>query len=563
MRCIVLLFLACISLFADLKDPYVLAATEGDHSSNFCPHVNSLTGDFLINEDDIVIAAAQPLVVHRAYVSGDGNGGWSFFPHTTLKLVDGGGKKKKYIKVAEPSGSMITYKVTDEDPHVYRLSIEKHGKGISNTSQGTISGRTNLRNTVVTRKGPEVIVQCANGTVRTYKKMSPRTYLLKLEKLSNGNHIIYHYNKQERLKRVCTSGPSKTEVYAEIKFRYLDKESGFEITASDGRVLHYDMWRGLIEKAVVSEKPAEKFEFAAGWDLHFFVKERQFPDGRKIKVDYYTVKDTESLKDPRCDRVKTVYEMIGKELVPTYRFSYDIRREKIKKKKKRYAYKENGKTDIHDALGNLTRVHFSPNFYINAIERFDKETLYTKLSFEWREYGQLKAKTLYDKEGSKVWERRLEYDDRGNVLEEIFSGDLSGEGGFQSYTTTYTYNDENLMLTQTEENGRCTTYEYKSGTDLLSFRSLNDEKRIIKREFRQYNAQNLLETLITDDGKAKELDNLMGVTERFITRFRYEGHGLPEWIEEYYLEECRIKPFTMARISPVIPLNTIMMLMVF
>ncbi|MES2344595.1 MAG: RHS repeat-associated core domain-containing protein [Chlamydiota bacterium] len=537
MRYVLLLIFTCISLFADLKDPYVLAATEGDPSSNLCPHVNSLTGDFLISEADIVILAAQPLIVHRSYVSGDGNGGWTFFPHTLLKVMDGGSKKKKYIRVAEPTGSMITYKVTEHDPHVYRLSIEKHGKGITNTSQGTISGRTNLRNTVVIRKGPEVIVHCANGTVRTYKKTSPRTYLLKLEQLSNGNYIIYHYNKQERLKRICTSGPSKTEVYAEIKFRYLDKESGFEITTSDGRVLHYDMWGGLIKKATFTEKPEEKFEFTAGLDVHFFVKERQFPEGRKIRVDYYTKKDTGSFKDPRCDRVKTIYEMVGEELVPTYRFSYDISREKIKKKKKRYAYKENGKTDIYDALNNLTRVHFSPNFYINAIERFDKETLYTKLKFEWREYGQLKAKIFYDKENNKVWEKRFEYDARGNVLEEIFSGDLSGEGAFQSYTTTYTYDDHNLMLTQTEENGRCTTYEYKSGTDLLSFRGLHDGKKMIKREFHQYNAKNLLETLITDDGETWELDNLSGVTERFITKFSYEEHGLPEWIEEYYLRD--------------------------
>ncbi|MES2345498.1 MAG: hypothetical protein V4494_06145, partial [Chlamydiota bacterium] len=312
----------------------------------------------------------------------------------------------------------------------------------------------------------------------------------------------------------------------------------FDITTSDGKKLSYSMAIGALLKKTSSYSPEEKLNYKAAQNSGMFVKERIFPDGRKIQADYYSKKDSgiKSQEDPRCDRIKTIYEMVGEELVPTCRFSYDIEREKNKKGKKHFTYKENGRTDIRDALNNLTKVHFTPDFYVTDIERFDKETFHSKVHFEWGAFGQLKSKSLFDSTHQKIWERTLEYDPYGNVKKEIFSGHLSGADAWESYTKTYSYDTSHRMLSQEEDNGKKTTYTYLNDTNLLITYLIYDHDKILKREFRTYNVDNLLETLITDDGGTDDPDNFSNVTERFITKFRYEEHGLTEWIEEYYLE---------------------------
>ncbi len=542
MRTLLLFLLFCTSVFADPSDPYVLAATEGDPSANPCPYVNSLTGDFVVCEVDAVVEAVEPIVIQRTHVSGDGHSDWSFFPHTVLRLCEGGSHPKKYIRVREPSGTMVIYRFLDEDHHVYKLSMHKHGKGVANTSQGIISGRANLKNTVLYRGKQKVTMHCANGSVRTYKEMMQRKYLLQEEKLPSGRWILYTYDSRHRLKTVRTMNPAKDHVYAEIKFKYKSKsipESPFTIHTSEGKELDYKYENGLLINVSSKEKPTEKLEYTFSLTLGNLIKERNFDEEKKIRVDYYLPDNNpvEKPADPRCNRVRTIYETVGNEVIPTYRFAYDISRETIKEGK--YAYKENGTTEIFDVDNNLTRVRFSPQFYILAIERFENreggQKLHSKLSFTWDHEGQLEKKTLFGADGLPVWERSFAYGARGNVLLETLSGDLRGEGKWESYSTRYTYDENNLVRSQTADNGKIVLYDYLPGTDLLTARLVSDGGKIVSRELRFYDKDHLLKTMILDDGSSNDPRHLQDVSERHITCFMYDARGIPEWTEEYYL----------------------------
>ncbi|MGE5195864.1 MAG: DUF6531 domain-containing protein [Anaerolineae bacterium] len=136
-------------LFAELRDPSVLAVTEGERELNVFDSVNAITGDFTIQQQDLVIQGAEPLPLRRFYVSGDGTGflaGWTFFPHQELIF-----KKGKEAIVSEPSGTTVryTYHHTKKGCYDAYLIKTEDRKGMANTSHGMISGRTNLKNNVL------------------------------------------------------------------------------------------------------------------------------------------------------------------------------------------------------------------------------------------------------------------------------------------------------------------------------------------------------------------------------------------------------------------------------
>src|SRR5262249_21124431 len=115
--------------------------------------VNAITGDLVISREDHVVRGAIPLSIHRNYMSGDGKGldaGWQFFfPHFTLKFLDGPPEAPLEADATTPSGSTTRYwckrtskkKVREMYPQVF-----KHAIGITNNSQGVLSGRTNHKN---------------------------------------------------------------------------------------------------------------------------------------------------------------------------------------------------------------------------------------------------------------------------------------------------------------------------------------------------------------------------------------------------------------------------------
>ena len=98
----------------------------------------------------------------------------------------------------------------------------------------------------------------------------------------------------------------------------------------------------------------------------------------------------------------------------------------------------------------------------------------------------------------------------------------------------------NLLLKEDREGGRTVTYQYVPQTNLVSSKFVQENHKILIREFFEYDrCLNLIKKII-DDGISEDKDNLQGVTERHITKYflrqQYPHLHMPEWIEECYLE---------------------------
>src|SRR3990172_11923631 len=112
---LLLLFFFCTSAFCDLKDPYVLAVTEGEPSANIADCVNAITGDFFISQEDVIVSGTEPIRLQRCYISGNGRGpyaGWfstlnpllTYFP-VMMQTKEPCG----LISVSETTGTLLTF----------------------------------------------------------------------------------------------------------------------------------------------------------------------------------------------------------------------------------------------------------------------------------------------------------------------------------------------------------------------------------------------------------------------------------------------------------------------
>jgi RHS repeat-associated protein len=574
---LLLLFLLQLSstAFCTIKNEDILAATEGEPLARISDHVNALTGDFTLFEEDYVIPGVEPIPLRRIYVSGNGkghNGGWEFLPHLKLDFprISCRDTATRRAHVYEPSGARLTYKLQGKEIRQcgkYALDFEKHGIGITNTAQGTISGRTNLKNSKLERTSATTMhLTCADGTQRfythMYEKVYDNLYLVDTEILPNQNRILYTYDDEQRIKFIKTTNPSITKTYAWAKFTYFgksEKNHDFNIETSDGKTLEYRFEKHKVfgkkcfylTSVKTPTHPEAHVEYTEKQDycgplLHKHI----LPEGHQLMATYYEPgkNDVEGTrvrvhddKDPRCARVKALYAPVGtdQQMLMTYRFFYHISCEKGLSYNN---YTEKGITEIHDSQGCKTVIRFNPKTFLPiVIETYnEKNQIHHTLDMEWEGYGELKRKTLRTGTGEEIWARELAYDSRGNVVAETFSGNLEGKGTRSSTVKRMHYNKDNLVERVEEENGTVTSFTYLPGTPLATAKYRGDKTRILQREFIEYDNDNQIARTISDDGISWDKDNLSDVTERtikLITRVQ-EGPaiGLPGCIEERYLQ---------------------------
>lgn len=570
------------ALHADLIDPDVQAATEGDPSNTICDCVSLLTGDFVAFSEDLVIDGAEPLYIHRHYVSGDGvgyNGGWEFFPHLELKMIPKKTKVKKgkrvgkdyrRIVVTEPNGTRLIFKRQKKTNLrkvwvPYAVDFEKHGKGITNTSRGPISGKTNLRNHILHQETENrIMLHCADGTKRYFRKSKGGaypTYLLRWEKLPGGNKIHYRYGDDDRIEYIYSSNNINTKTYAWCRFHYKKSENrnhDFEIETSDGRRLSYEFIckkkktnpRFFLKQVNGPELPPEGVEYTRRHDsTDHLVEARCLPDGRKIAVEYYlpyttcTVANTEvnigGCKDPGADRVKTLFQPVGKDgqLVPTHHFIYDIER---KIDDGIYSYEKKGTTEIYDVDHNKTSVHYTPDFLPLEVRYHEKDRLHHRFQMQWGEFGQLQQKTLLGDDDRPLLKREFFYDDRGNILQEMLTGNICVPDSQDTFTENHEYDERNRLIKTISDTGLVTHISYLPKTHLVQKKIITDEKAIHIREFYEYNKDKVLITKIIDNGISDDPNNLEKVTERRIERIHPKqeapAQDLPEIIEEKILD---------------------------
>lgn len=568
-------FFAALPLFADPKDPYSLAVTEGEPAALVEECVSVITGDLYLKQADALVQAQVPLRLPRHYLSGNGKGtlaGWSFINH--LSATYKGGETEHKVTIHEPNGSEFLFKCPTEEvfnhfrkkKHTpkFRPPDAQEVPGLTNTAQGDISGHSNLKNACVRleEEGKYLAVYCSDQTIRRYKvhhrhkhfkevfkgEDSKRIhYLLESEALPSGHQIIYKYDHEDRLESVRTANPAGNKTYASATFHYhhkhADNSPDVDVSLSDGRTLRYryeekgdDVF--LLKSVTSPESPEESIAYhARDHRAGNLVQRISLPGARYYDIDYYReghndlggvdvkVKDKH---DPRFLRVKTLKAPIGSDPTPhvTHRFFY---------------FPDQRYTDVREIDSALIRYHYSPEMRLETILRFNHgDSLCNKETFEWSSSGDLRSRSFYDAQGNLLLSRRFYYDERGNILKEEYCGNLSGQNSREVYLIRREYSQDtrDLLLKEEEQNGKTTHYTYLPHSNLLSAKFVCVDNQIKIRTFYEYIGDHILVRETQDDGISPDKNNLSSVKTRTIKIITPTPSGpfvdMPQAIEEKY-----------------------------
>lgn len=468
MRFVFWMLLASACLFGEKEEDFTLDR-EAEPSAYVHGCVNALTGTLLQTDVDISVRGPAPLNITRFYnnkVNRFSSGYYFGIGHSlnhpiVISEIDYG--KNTRVMVEEVGGSFLRfYSAGDNyfflDPEMPKFGLTNGGG--SNYKQIKMSASK----TGKAKKCPWE-VQLPDGTKRFYED----SRLIRQE-LPDGNKILYAYDSLQRPAHISTTDRTGTLVFGWIALQYaeLNKYSSVTATSSDGRTVTYEIVKQITRfdgennmqlaytfpiLSSVSGTSTPKVTYSyfkpgmntVSHDLHKVER----PDGRFLEFH---------MKGGKVTKIFSPYGNI-------YRFEYhDHTRE----------------NHVYDAYGKRTTYTYTPQLWLSEIKKWNNGSLYSTQSFEWLigepfvpkgaqpsdRNGFLVSKCL--KAGNQVvHSTAFEYDERGNVTKETFSGNLTGQG-FESHSLEKVYSEQNLPIIVTEEEGLCTEYTYLPGTNLVT-----------------------------------------------------------------------------------------------
>lgn len=594
MQRLILLFCAILTtfLYSEEEERKPLNVEEGV-SAIICGCVNAISGDFMQSANDLVVIGPEPLVFERFYTSSDYDtrslySGWRH-NHDSYIVARGipGIDNIQYLLAdyVEPSGRSATYHGSKDNLFNAKMCCSCN-KSLTNCGMGLISGKTNPKNTLISydSKSHDIRVRNGFGSKVTFETgpTGGRVYALKEECKPNKHLLKYEYRDKENdvFSQVTAKDASDSITYGWIKIvdkkdKEFKKNPGFEVHASDGRKVIYklkkfscaqrDKEKGLKGHYYISEvnrtdAPKVRYSYARKPGSHRArIIAKILPKGRVQKVVYHDDKDDLFL----IDRVRELRAPVGTDETPliTHRFKYSATI--VDEKPLKY---NEGSTEVYDALNYKTVYGYSAEHQLTEIKRFTGSEPYQLYSFEKYSWGQPKSrdaanlisKFLHDGNGTALCGRVFQYDLHGNVIQESCYGNITGSSnplictdsipentGADCYSKYYAYSQDgmNLMVKQTEDNGKGELYTYCPGTDLVASKMLievhSKKMQICQRQFFQYDTNGVLVKQITDDGNTSEESNLTNVSERRITYTHPKKTapiGVPEQVDEMYLD---------------------------
>lgn len=551
MKTFILFFLVTLRLCANTL------VTENDPSTLVEGLVSVITGDLYLAEEDIVIEGAEPLHIRRHYMTK--GFGVTFFTHL---LAGYHPVLPATLAIQEPNGSVLHFYYTPpkkqkkNNPIVFEQLAPHSMLGASNTARGKISAQTNLKNyrAHLSEKSKCIVLDCPDGTTRTYRRLHhqedyrtikiygnkfreylPLQFALESETLPNGNKIRYHWDGNNTLTSIRTTNPSGNKTYAQATIHYQNHAThqDLDVNTSDRRCLQYrskpfackQKTSGVLTRVTSPEYPEESFEYTKKEDLPFLT-EVSLPQGRRYFIEH----------DHRY-RVTELRAPLGLYGFPVVTHSF------------RYFPENQRRTDVTDSEGATTRYFWSEEMRLIRIERYTKTgDIYNSERFGWgrnatAEAGNLQFRTLFDSDHTPLFSRSFRYDQKGNVLEETFWGNLevSSDGTpkkGERYQKRFKYDDRNNVVFEEEDNGKSSTYTYLAQTNLCTAHLTYDANKIVKRRFLTYTDDNILTREVEDNGSSKEPPDLSSVTVRKIKEIKLMEQGpylnMPETVEEKY-----------------------------
>lgn len=533
------------------------------HHFSITPRVNVATGEYLEEEEDMVVAGCEPISLRRFY----GHQGphdavfnyWRYNPEHFCAANLSFGEQEKFIAIGGKDGSIFSYKkfhanMITSGPiqgYVQRdLSGQKHPLNTKIFYEPTEKGRKEgfcWKGKVIEGDGTQKLFLSEkmewDSDVRYYSKQeadykwtSPEEwtpYSLPFYEIRqpNGNIISYCYAKDTypflkhpifsyRIDKIVAYNSTKTKILGFIDFKYRKQHDLFlEAIGSDGRkvaslkgstgIPDIDMGNALgkverpnLPSIAYSYRPFVERRTHKSW-----ITKLEKPEGRQLITEYD--KDT------------------GKVIWQKAPVGINDKMEVIA----RFAYAA-GQTDSWDAENNKTSFFFDEQFRIRAIHFYNKEALYRKECFTWDSEGHLLTKTVVDEKGTLFYLEKYLYDKNHNVIEETI-GD-----GKEHYTVYRTYSEDgfNLKLSERDDFGKDIRYFYLPNSCLLAAEFTYAQGIIAKRRFNFYNDCAACIKTIVDDGKSQDPADIASLTFRKIHYFTLKESlpcfGLPLVVEE-------------------------------
>lgn len=560
-----------------------LTNLEAEPSAAIHGVVSVISGDYTESFQDFIVAGPEALPVQRVYSSGERmrgslSQGWHLGQYGLLNRWKCDNKKegKGYrATIVGGGGGSMTYHEVDD--HEYELHKSCFEKGLTNTSTGMLSARTNPLNDRLSsdRKKRVFTLKTGAGVVSIFDKTNPSSHILLSKEIKpNGLQTLYNYDKSDRITSV-TSKSANGHSLASINYE-IQKNHMVTAKANGMPVVTYRMQKIKDHYHLVKVEPVD-----APYELYDYkvvqrktppvIVKKTKPDGRVLMIDYfedgknevpYGVVDIRKYEDLRLGRVKTLRAPVGydKELHYIYKFVYSVESETIDiGKETEHIESLHGDTKVYDVYNRMTRYYYNKEKRLATVEKYKgqgpKYDIYSREKLFWN--GPYLTNRIFEtKDGWAQYCRQYDYDNRGNVWRETLWGNLTGfnkqpihypPSGYPEYNNCeiefklYSYSDDglNLMQSMTEGNEVHTVFEYVPGTDLLTKKLSGPLGSIKRREFFSYDENTTLTKHIQDDGASPDLNNLTGVTERHIKitiPTTLAPMGLPAVIEHRYLD---------------------------
>lgn len=554
----------------------------------FVEGVNLLTGTYNSNVVDLATEGVDPIVLSRYYSSESAESGWNYaLSKTLLMTLD---KDQKWV-IQYPDGQGGAFSFIDEyaqyrialgpNDSIYRLRplngkfrYDPHSDKKDASFTGQFSAHNHPDNIRLEANDWHVTAYHGDGTTRRFVRVEsqglPFIYELDKETLPSGNERIHRSVRHNDSKKGCVKIETRSVTGKVLNNLTVDnlysKENTATTTPYDQGVVKYKRYISASKKlnnlignhffkeVVGPDKILQTYKYTGG-----LLTEKALPNDRRLTIHY------------KRDRVKKIEQPTPNDLTHgqyaiSHTFSYPKRDDKTHATQVTLA--NDGMISVLSHQGRLRE--YARHVRVNSPD--DKKPVYNTASMQKFIWGNkekcedLLAIVLFPYGGSQAEGcRTFSYDNRHNMIEERFFGNLSGtcphrpriefrwtisSWGVESFGISYRYSDDgrNLLLETKEESGKITTCFYKPGTQLLTAELVGDGTKNIQRTFHTYNDQSVCVETIIDDGVNQDVNDLTGVTTRRVIRKKIKeeglGIGLPLSEEEFYQEEGQLKPLS-------------------
>jgi hypothetical protein len=311
--------------FQTYSEGLPLSITDGGRPSIVNGCVSVITGDYIESSTDLILKGPVNLTFERFYTSRSKSDnslydGWCHNHNTKLDSGLDYDTYLKYVKYYNKEGRCATYlEKKGSNPYIFKYQ-EKGDNGFSNISKGTLSGRSHVKNSFITKVNKDFIVKSENGSVLEFfakKKDGDKKYFLANESLSSGNILRYVYGKGDNLSGVRAMNSSSSIWYSWIHLENLSRKElkknilNSKVHASDGSHVNYKLKefkvvygpsKYCIEQVQRLNAPSIAYEYSSNYTGgNVQLSKKILPDSRFIKIDYFRDKSTPVFKR---DRVK-------------------------------------------------------------------------------------------------------------------------------------------------------------------------------------------------------------------------------------------------------------------